>query len=169
MDGTKHKSIIQSWFDSVIKDGGIDRYDDLHVDQIDAAWNAECYWITAALESFKIAVEIRNAHGSDLNVLLSIPLASEVEPVGVTFHCRKELEKSLSYTPPSLYILRSDNRIIREAKTVAEGSSADCNGNLKLLNSAEIFGDMQQSVKCLYSESKRPDDEEYSRYLYLVG
>jgi hypothetical protein len=170
MDGTRHKEVIQAWFDSVIKDGGIDRYDDLHVDQIDAAWEPQGSWITAALASFEIAVEIRNMHGSDLdlNVLLSIPLESDVEPLGVTFHCCEDLEKSLSYVPPSLYILRSDSKIMREAK-VAEESSADWKGNLKLLNGTEIFGGMRESVKCFYSESKRPDDEEYSRYLYLIG
>jgi hypothetical protein len=60
--GTDHREAIQSWFNSAIYEGGIDRYDDLHVDQIDPDWNHRSTWITAALESFQTALEVRDNH-----------------------------------------------------------------------------------------------------------
>lgn len=169
MDGNRHRAVITSWIDSNI-DGGIDRLNDLHVDQIDTAWISKRSWTAAALESFELAVDIRNSHykASHLNVLLSIPLLSGEEPLGMTFHSREDLEGSLSYIPPSLYLLRSDNKIVREAKAAKE-RGVDGGSNLRVLSGSKLLGDLRVAFTCLYSESKRYGEDEYSRYLYLVG
>jgi hypothetical protein len=68
MDGTKHKEIIQTWFESAIHEGGIDRYDDLHINQIDAAWKPRSKWVEAALESFETALKVRNRDSGNMSL-----------------------------------------------------------------------------------------------------
>lgn len=169
----RHKAVVEAWFDSVIKDGGTERLDDLHVDEIDTAWRARHSRIAAAIQSFETAVEIRNIRARDredlrLGVLLSIPLEGAVMPIGVNFHTLDELEKSLSYIPPSLYLLASDNQILRRIRA-AEESGSDRDAGLTFLDSTDLIGRIATPAWCLYSESKGPEDEEYSRHVYLVG
>ena len=38
---------------AVVSHGGLDRYDDLHVDQIDPNWKARAFWVSAGLESLE--------------------------------------------------------------------------------------------------------------------
>jgi len=171
MDGTKHKEIIQSWFNSAIHEGGIDRCDHLHVDQIDADWKPRSKWISSGLQAFETAMEIRDRYVTDmpLTIVLTFELESETKPLGITFHCREALEKSLSYVPPSLYVFRTNNNEFLNKVRVAEENGTDFSGNIRILNGATFFGEMRKSVKCIYSESKRPDDDEYSRYLHVAG
>jgi hypothetical protein len=170
MDGTKHRAVIQAWFDSIIKDGGIDRYDDLHVDQIDSAWKPRGKWIASALESFETAVKVRDADvcNQDLTVVLAFALESDVRPQGITFHNREELEKAFCSTPPSLYLFRPGG----EFWTQAEGSKGDKVSDdlvINTLSASGLFGDMPEKIKCIYMEYMRTGDEEYSRDLFLAG
>jgi len=170
-DGTRRKEIIQKWFDSAVHDGGIDRCDHLHVDQIDADWKPRNKWISSGLQAFEMAMEIRDKYATDtpLTIVLTFELESDTRPLGITFHTRKALEKSLSDVPPSLYVFRTNNNEFLTKVRAAEEKGADFSGNIRILNGATFFGEMRKSVKCIYSESKRPDDDEYSRYLYVAG
>jgi len=78
MDGNKHTEIIQSWFNSAVHEGGIERYDHLHIDEIDAAWEPRRKWTAAALESFETALQVRDAYTGDahLTIVLAFTLAS---------------------------------------------------------------------------------------------
>lgn len=110
----RSKEIIQSWFNSAVREGGIDRYDDLHIDQIDAAWKPRSKWIEAALESFETALQVRNSYSGDtsLTMDMAFALASESHPLGITFQNRSELENALSSTPPSFVFVSGRRRIL---------------------------------------------------------
>jgi hypothetical protein len=38
-------TIIEGWMRMVLATGGIERYDDLHIDQIDPAWRGRESWV----------------------------------------------------------------------------------------------------------------------------
>jgi hypothetical protein len=40
---------------------------------------------------------------------------------------------------------------------------------IKMLDASELFGKMQETVKCIYMEYLRVGDEEYSRDVFLAG
>lgn len=170
MSGKSYESTIEEWFRAVVEDGGIERLDDLHIDQIDDVWRPSSEWIAGALQSFEAAIKIRNAIVSDgsLVILLSIPLQDAIAPEGVTFHTCDDLKKSLSYTPPSLYVLRSDHPWIRQMRE-AKKMNISRDSHITLLNTANFFDGIPETITCTYSESKRPEDEEYSRYVSLAG
>jgi hypothetical protein len=170
MDGTRRKEIIQEWFDSAVHEGGIDRYDDLHIDQIDAAWKPRNMWITSALQAFDLAREIRDRYVSDpqLTVVLAFALEAESRPLGVTFQNRTELENALSSTPPSLYVFRQGHEFWIEAEE-SRGRKIENDLVIKTLNAAEIFGAGHETAKCIYMEYLRQGEEEYSRDVFLAG
>lgn len=61
----RHEYTIRTWMDSIARDGDIDRYDDLHVDRIDDHRKAQSLWVSAGLESFELAVGMRNEEPID--------------------------------------------------------------------------------------------------------
>ena len=170
MAGTNARAVIQSWFDSVTVRGGIDRYDDLHVDQIDSAWKPRSKWIASALDSFQMALEIRNADVGFqyLVVVLAFALEPIARPRGVTFHNRAELEKDFCSTPPSLYLFRPGGEFWARDEE-SRGDKVNDDFVIKDLSAAELFGKVPEGTKCIYMEYIRTGDDEYSRDLFLAG
>jgi len=170
MDGTEYKAVVQSWFNSAINDGGIDRYDDLHVDQIDCEWKSRSKWIASALESFEGALEVRNADVSSqhLTVVLAFALESDARPRGVTFHNREELENAFCSTPPSLYLFRPGGEFWTQS-VETKGDKVNDDLVIKTLSASELFGKIPDNIKCIYMEYMRTGDDVYSRDLFLDG
>jgi hypothetical protein len=166
----RHTAIIQSWFDAVLHDGGIDRFDDLHVDRIDRAWKHRDAWISAALESFEIATHLRDDHApkESLTIILGFALKAEETPLGVTFHDCVGLEKNLSYSPPSLYLVRAGGEFWNQMKEPKQNETNNL-ANIEKLNILSLFGEVTGALDCIYLEQKRLDDKEYSRDLFLAG
>jgi len=164
----KHRAAIQSWFDAVIHDGGIDRFDDLHIDQIDDAWKSPSTWISAALESFETALKVRDANkdGQNLKIALAFALESEARPLGITFKDREGLESSFCATPPSLYVLRTGSEFW-DSLNPSDTESMDQGPVVRYLNTTELFGEMRRPVTCVFLESKRFEEDEYSRSLFI--
>jgi hypothetical protein len=170
MDGNKHKEIIRRWFNSAVHDGGIDRFDDLHVDQIDEAWKTRSKWISVGLQSFENAREVRDNYGgrAHLTVVVAFALASESRPLGITFHNRSELENRLSSTPPSLYLFQKGNEFWTQAEK-SKGKVIHDHLVVKKLDASKLFGKTDNTIKCIYMESLRSGDDEYSRDVFLAG
>ncbi len=159
----RHEEIIRIWMETIIKDGGIERYDDLHVDQIDRAWKARARWIEAALESFEIAVGLRNNGKSKLSVVLAFSLESDEFPKGLDFTNLEGLEKNFHATPPSLYLFLAGTEFWTR---VAGKLAADI---VKEVDAISLFGPNLLIKRCVYMELKRPDDNEYRRSLFIAG
>jgi hypothetical protein len=98
-------SAIEIWMLNVSQDGGIDRYDDLHIDSIDPEWKSREARISGGLLAFQDAVRTRDKLTLPVTVALGLSLISEnfvwSETVGFA-----QLRPRLDWTPPSLYLFR---------------------------------------------------------------
>lgn len=155
-----HEEAIRAWMNAVTADGGIDRYDDLHVDRIDADWKVRNSWVSAGLESFEIAVSIRDSDASNLVVVLAFSLESDKFLKGVNFRTRKELESNFHATPPSLYLFRPGTEFWTQTAPQMRVEKVDWEA---------LFGDNHPIRKCLYMEFKRHRSEDYTRSLFVAG
>ncbi|SRR5258708_5480263 len=100
-----HENIIKSWIETTLKTGGIERFDDLHVDQIDSAWKKREHWMEAGFKTLKTAITLRDRLHLPADVTLAFSLVSDGEPHGVDFKNATELEENFDWSPPSLYLL----------------------------------------------------------------
>jgi hypothetical protein len=159
-----HEEAIRVWMDTIVRDGGIDRCDDLHVDQIDACWKAPRFWVSAALESFELAVGIRDAGKSNFSVVLAFSLESDELPKGINFHRVDELEENFNATPPSLYLFRPGTEFW--ARVSGELTAEDI---VEEVDARSIFGSNPFIEKCIYMELRQPKYNEYTRKLFVAG
>jgi hypothetical protein len=155
-----HEDIIRAWMETIAKDGGIDRYDDLHVDRIDAYWKLQEHWVSAGLESFELAVRIRDAEKSDLTVVLAFSLEPSEFPKGLNVKTLEELEGNFDATPPSLYLFRPGTEFWTQTTKYVRVDD---------INWQSLWGDNHHIKKCLYMEFKRPTSEDYTRSIFVAG
>ena len=154
------KQKIESWMDTIVKDGGIDRYDDLHVDQIDKTWKARTSWLSAGLKSYELAVENRNARRYEVSVVLAFPLKSADYRLGVDFQNAGQLESNFQTTPPSLYLFRPGTEFwLQDA----------FDRTVKDIVWPPIFGQNQLIKRSVYMEFRRSPLDEYTRSLFVTG
>lgn len=100
----EYESIIDAWMVSIIKNDGLERYDDLHVDQIDSRWKSPDVWIEAGLACFQIAINLRNRHEFRCTLALVFSLCELTDSEQASFTNAMELRRQLDWSPPSLYL-----------------------------------------------------------------
>jgi hypothetical protein len=158
MTPEERETRIQDWLTAVVKDGGIDRYDDLHVDQIDLHWASREHWMQGSLEAFKIAVRLRNVQMIDLAVVLAFSLNSSENREGVNFSTPEALEAQLDWSPPSLYLFHRG----QEPWTQVGAEAVP-------LNAAILFGTSFVAEGCYYIEFLQLGCQEYFRSVFLAS
>jgi hypothetical protein len=94
---------IRRWMLATVSDGGIERLDDLHVDDIDAGWKDPTSWVSAGLTAYGLALGIRRELGLAVTVALAFSLVDARDTPDV-FDTQAEFEKQLDWSPPSLYL-----------------------------------------------------------------
>lgn len=167
------RQAIEKWLLTVTRNGGIERFDDLHIDKIDTNWKfkalkSKSIWIDGGLKAFRIALELRQEHGLSYAVLLKFSLRSGEKIRGIDFHSRDELAAQLNRTPPSLYLIDAvENSWARLPSQVRE-DLARGTAIRKELN-PDLFETPVPVKKCYYSENRYSADEEYARAVYLEG
>ena len=91
---------------AVAVDGGIERYDHLHIDKIDLLWKDRRIWAEGGLEAYRIAVELR-----DQLQLPVVGLGFSLEPfagsIMENFQTLHEFNARLDWSP-SLYVFHPD-------------------------------------------------------------
>jgi hypothetical protein len=108
--------VIEAWMWKTAIGPGIDRYDDLHIDQIDPAWKPRSRWITAGFEAFNIGLRCRMSLNLRFALLLAFSLTDDPGPIGLNFANRREFEANLSLTSPSLYLMRPGQEFWTQTK-----------------------------------------------------
>jgi hypothetical protein len=98
------ETIIRQWMLATVSNGGIQRLDDLHVNDIDESWKEPTSWVSAGLIAYGLALGIRRELDLDVTVALGFSmLDAKGTPVEV-FGTQEEFEKLLDGSPPSLYL-----------------------------------------------------------------
>jgi hypothetical protein len=159
--------IIEQWIHSNVQNNGYDRFDDLHIDNIDRQWKASNFWIQGGFKAFQIAVRIRNEQMQNVTIALAFALIAGKEPRGLNFASLKEMERELNSSPPSLYLFRKGHepwtdvglRSGRLAPDTVVLRNIDCHS----------FGCPPEAISCQCMEFKQVDFDEYSRTFLISG
>jgi hypothetical protein len=106
VDAGQHEQIIEKWMLATVGDGGIERFDDLHIDQIDKRWADRRLWVDGALESFQAAARVLGRHSYELTLSAAFTLRDGRKRVGVNFRTLESFGGRLDWMPPSLYLFR---------------------------------------------------------------
>jgi hypothetical protein len=150
---------IERWMSAILTDGGILRFDDLHIDQVDPAWRDRNQWIEAGLEAFRISIDVRNRNRLPFGVGLGFSLESGNQARGIDFQTREEPYARLDWSPPSLHLFR------RGAEPHTQVAPAD--GTVQPLDPATLGA--QRDVRCYYLEFKQPGSTEFCRSVFVEG
>lgn len=156
-DDCNHRGVIEQWMLAIIKDDGVHRFDDLHIDKIEPEWEGRKEWIEGGLESFRIAMALRDGNRLPFAVALGFSLQSGDRPRGVDFHDREEIRQRLDWSPPSLYLFHRGE----------EPDSQSATGTVQYLDPAILGAD--GDVRCYYLEFKHEGADEYSRSVFVDG
>jgi hypothetical protein len=156
----EHENKIESWMRTVIRDGGVDRYDELHINRIDNSWKDKTVWLSAALHAYDLSLNIRNREHFAFTVALALSLVSATRRLGVTFNTRIEIEEELDKTPPSLYLFRPS-----EQPWLRLGA----NKNDVVTLDSSLFGTSIRATSCFYLEFKNTLDDQYARTIFVMG
>ena len=100
--------IIADWLKKVRLEGGIERFHDLHIDDVSLLFRERATWVQGGLECLASAEKIILAEGGREVVALAMSLESTNTPKGIDFQNRSELTAMLDWSPPSLYIFLKD-------------------------------------------------------------
>ena len=157
MVARKPEEVIERWMLTIMTDGGVGRFDDLHIDKIDPEWADRSRWIESALEAFQIAVAVRDRKSIPFSVGLGFSLNSGDKIRGIDFQTRDEFRDRLNWSPPSLYLFH------RGEEPHTQGGSAE----LHVLDPA-VLG-VEGGARCFYMEFKHHSANEYCRSVFVEG
>jgi hypothetical protein len=104
--GSERETTIRRWMLATVSDGGIERLDDLHVDDIDVSWKDPTSWVSAGLIAYRLALGIRRELGLDVTVALGFSLVDAEDTSRDVFETEEQFEKQLDWSPPSLYLFK---------------------------------------------------------------
>lgn len=147
----------------IVEDGGIDRYDDLHVDQIDERFRWRKEWLAGARLSFEMALDLSKRHSLDVVVAVAFSLRSADRPIGVTFETTKALVGEFDWSPPSLYLFE-----VRQEPWKALFARMP-NVFRKDLEPLKLLDAVVRAKTRHYVEFKQPEDAKYSRTVFLAA
>jgi hypothetical protein len=162
-----HEERIDRWIRSISKDGGIERLDDLHVDQIDDRWREPARWVTAGLEALRTAAALRDRLGLDLTVATAFSLQAGSAPRGVDFKTSDDLRQRLDWSPPSLYLFRRGQEPWRLTTQQPEPPPRDF--SLTTLEVADLFGPSSTRLDAYLIEFRNNDADGFSRTVFLAA
>jgi hypothetical protein len=168
-DLAEPESVIERWMLSITANGGIERYDDLHIDQIDELWRDRRYWLQGGLQAYALATHIRDKHRIEASVSLTFSLKSDSKPRGVTFASPLDFQAELDWSPPSLYLFCTGKEPWTEAELNSDRKSLRGGPILIPLDPAMFLGTPVNASASYYLEFLPDASAEYSRSVFLAG
>ncbi len=103
---SERETTIRRWMLACVSDGGIERLDDLHVDDIDGSWKDPTSWVSAGLVAYRLALGIQRELSLDVTVALAFSLVDAQDTSRDVFETQQQFEKQLDWSPPSLYLFK---------------------------------------------------------------
>lgn len=159
------EDIIRTWMTTVLRDGGIERFDDLHIDRIDSVWKERDRWVDGGLQALRLAMSLRDEAHLPADVALAFSLESGKDSRGADFKDTGGLKAQFDWVPPSLYLVHP-GRMPWE-RPAAEGRR-EAKVSVRKMAPA-LLGFDGPAKGCWYIEFKQPDSAEYARTIFLIG
>jgi hypothetical protein len=146
---------ISQWIHNAIVEGSYRKFDDLHIDDIDADYENPSVWLPASLGALAEAAKLRDRGGWPFTIALAIPLAPASRSGTAMQLGIEQLSGHLGDTPPSLYAFE-------------QGSEPWANNRDEFVELAGfIAGD--QGGKGYFTERPDPDEDgEYQRTVWIA-
>lgn len=163
-----HETTIENWMLSISQDGGVDRFDDLHIDQIDPSWGSRELWINAGLEAFRLALNLRDQHRLPLTVALAFSLESSAHPRGPDFGTAAGLRGLLDWSPPSLYLFPPGKEPWLQTARSGWIDSQSQDLIIQPMKASEVLGAAIRGAGYLL-EFRQLASDEYSRTFFVAG
>lgn len=143
---------------NALRTGGIEKYDELHIDRIDEAWRLQATWIWASLEALDLAASIRDRAGYDLSVVLAFSLRPAIRNMEVDFSTEKQLTERIGHTPPSLYLFPRGKE---------PWTRPGMGGTITRRIEPGFFGASGKARQGFYMKFKAADHDEYYESLFV--
>jgi hypothetical protein len=157
-------SAIEHWMLSVSRDGGVERFDDLHVDSIDSDWKSKGAWIDGGVWAFQEAIQLRDRLDLPFTVALGFSLCAEryvwSDNAGIG-----QLQSQLDWSPPSLYLFRHGEEPDVDLDRAIHSGQVAPDATSKKFSLVEVAG-----LKAgLLLRFKRIDSDEHTQSAFLLG
>jgi hypothetical protein len=147
---------VETWMLTIVQYGGIARFDDLHIGEIDELWKPREMWIEGGVEAFRLALILRDRHNLRFAVGLGFGLDSRHQSTGVDFQTQGELMANVDRSPPSLYLFEPGKEPSNQTTVV-----------LKL--SRGLFPGLPETASCYCIEFREIDTNECRRSVFVEG
>jgi hypothetical protein len=148
-----HETILK-WIEHVQTSGGVDRYDDLHIDLIDSSWKPRAMWVVGGISALTLASSMQSAVEPGLVVVLGMSLLAEDVFYPIPDATCDLLEQLDKWTPPSLYLFRLGEEPWHNPGSTCRFIERD-------------LGSEGQQIKGIYLESRSKDGEQ-RRSLFMI-
>lgn len=116
LDMEKMKSKIKSWLLKVTADGSWEKYNDLHIDEVDKAFKSKANWIVGGLECYTQAISIIQELNMPYTIELAFSLKSKKKVSDYIITDIGSLKKEFDYSPPSLYVFHNEWEGLKDLK-----------------------------------------------------
>jgi len=100
---------ITNWIKETVESGSWERYNSLHIDEIEDEYCAQSKWFEGGVSCLKQAFNILDdLQIKNVKVFLLISLKGHPLRKGVNFKDSSDIEYEFDSTPPSLYLYKED-------------------------------------------------------------
>ncbi|KLT67191.1 hypothetical protein [Pedobacter sp. BMA] len=110
------KTEIMSWLMGVIDDNSWEKYNDLHIDEVDNVFKNKSNWVGGGLDCYIQAVSIIKELNIPYTIELAFSLKSKKKIANHIITDINFLKKELDHSPPSLYVFHNDWKGLSELK-----------------------------------------------------
>jgi hypothetical protein len=126
---------IREWMQHVLATGGIERADDLHIDDIDPGWAEQNQWVEGMKQSLRIARPIRSKLAPEK--VLALVCSLEDGPREAPLNLDK-LAAQFDWSPPSLYLFHLGKEPWKNADSTSKFTRLPLDG-FQGLDLSELF------------------------------
>jgi len=149
-------SKIVTWIEATIAGGGVERFEDLHLDEIDAVFSRRDRWIRGGVASLAEAMEQRDKRDLPFTVAVGFSLLANSIRTGLNETSLSAILRELDFSPPSLYLF-------------ARGKEPWTTDNDFTVWNGEIDVGVGRTLDAYFREWYDHTDQEYRRSLFLAG
>ena len=164
----RRQEVVERWMLTAFTDGGVERFDDLHVDRIDEQWRDRKAWVSAGLEAYRVAVALRTRHQLPFVVALGFSLESGERLNIMGAETMEEFAGRLNWLPPSLYLFHPGRTPCTEATRAAVEKVVEDNVVIQELNPA-MFGVEVSAARAYYMAFRPTGSSEATSSVFIEG